>query len=174
MLLESAEKRERWFAVCCKPRQERIAQENLLRQGFQVYLPLIKVEKRCKGKWEEKVEVLFPRYVFIRVNPERKSISSVRSTRGVVGLVRFGEKPAVIPDEVMNALQQRTVSEFGLHQDEPLFTKGGAVRLTDGAFDGMEAVFVQPDGNRRVIILLDLLGKSNKVSVSLDSLAKIW
>ena len=32
---------ERWFAVCCKPRQEAVAEENLLRQGFRVYLPIL-------------------------------------------------------------------------------------------------------------------------------------
>ncbi len=31
----------RWLVVTCKPRQETIAQENLLRQGFTVYLPRI-------------------------------------------------------------------------------------------------------------------------------------
>ena len=173
MLLESTDKMERWFVVCCKPRQEQIAQENLLRQDFRVYLPLIKVQKRSKGKWEGKIEVLFPRYVFIRVNPQRKSISSVRSTRGVVGLVKFGEKLAVIPDEVMNVLQHRVMSESGLRQDEPLFSEGETIRLAGGAFDSMEGVFVQADGNRRVIILLDLLGKLNKVSVSLDWVSKV-
>lgn len=36
---------ERWFAVCCKPREELVAQENLLRQGFHVYLPQIQVKR---------------------------------------------------------------------------------------------------------------------------------
>ena len=42
---------ERWYAVCCKPRQEAVAEENLLRQGFQTYLPRIRMRQRRRGQW---------------------------------------------------------------------------------------------------------------------------
>jgi transcriptional antiterminator RfaH len=86
---------ERWFTICCKPRQELVAQENLLQQGFRVYFPLIKVKKHRQGKWIAVVEALFPRYISFQVNPFERSISPVRSTRGVVGLVSFDGQPAV-------------------------------------------------------------------------------
>ena len=83
-----------WYAVCCKPRQESVAEDNLLRQGFHVYLPRIRIRQRRRKQWLDAVEVLFPRYVFIRIDPLRRSTAAVRSTRGVVGLVRFGGQPA--------------------------------------------------------------------------------
>ena len=98
---------ERWYAVCCKPRQEAVAEENLLRQGFQVYLPRIRMRQRRRGAWIDAVEVLFPRYIFIRIDPKRRSTASVRSTRGAVGMVRFGGQPAVVPDAVIDALRER-------------------------------------------------------------------
>lgn len=160
---------ERWFAVCCKPRQELIAQENLQRQGFHVYLPRIRLKRRRQGKWVDVIEVLFPRYIFIRVDPVKNSIAPVRSTRGVVGLVRFGGQPAVVADEVMDALFRREDSDTNLHQDNhPLFGFGEAVRLTEGPLAGMEGVFVQDDGEKRVIVLLEMLGKANKVRVNRD------
>ena len=166
-----AEGSERWYAICCKPRQEAVAEENLLRQGFQVYLPRIRVRQRRHGQWLDAVEVLFPRYIFIRVDPLRRSTATVRSTRGVLGLVRFGGQPAVVPDEVMQALLRR--EDAGLHHDErPLFCSGEAVRLVEGPLCGMEAIFTQQDGERRVIVLLELLGKANKVSVSRDWIAR--
>ena len=106
---------ERWYAVCCKPRQEAVAEENLLRQGFQVYLPRIRMRQRRRGQWIDAVEVLFPRYIFIRVDTLRRSTAAVRSTRGAVGLVRFGGQPAVVPDAVMDALRQREDAASGLH-----------------------------------------------------------
>ena len=39
----------RWYAVCCKPRQEAVAEENLLRQDFHVYLPRIRIRQRRRG-----------------------------------------------------------------------------------------------------------------------------
>ena len=164
---------ERWYAVCCKPRQEGVAEENLLRQGFRVYLPRIRMRQRRRGQWIDAVEVLFPRYIFIRIDPLRRSTASIRSTRGAVGLVRFGGQPAVVPDEVMGALQQREDAGSGLHQDQrPLFSAGEAIKLVDGPLSGMEGVFTQQDGDKRVIVLLELLGKANKVSVSRDWIAR--
>jgi transcriptional antiterminator RfaH len=162
-----------WYAVCCKPRQEAVAEENLLRQGFHVYLPRIRIRQRRRGQWTDAVEVLFPRYIFIRIDPLRRSTATVRSTRGVVGLVRFGGRPAVVPDAVMAALSQREDAASGLHQDNrPLFSSGEQVKLVDGPLTGMEGVFTQQDGDKRVIVLLELLGKANKVSVSRDWIAR--
>ena len=162
-----------WFAVCCKPRQEAVAEENLLRQGFHVYLPRIRVRRRRRGQWIDAVEVLFPRYIFIRLDPQRRSTATVRSTRGVVGLVRFGGQPAVVPDSVMDALLRRADSTSGLHQDDrPLFSAGEPVKLSEGPLAGMEGVFNKMDGDKRVIVLLELLGKANKVRVNRDWIAR--
>ncbi len=164
---------DNWYAVCCKPRQEAVAEENLLRQGFRVYLPRIRIRQRRRGQWIDAVEVLFPRYLFIRIDPRRRSTAPVRSTRGVVGLVRFGGQPAVVPDAVMNALRQREDAASGLHEDKrPLFSAGEPIKLVDGPLAGMEGVFTQQDGDKRVIVLLELLGKANKVKVDRDWIAR--
>ena len=164
---------DRWYAACSKPRQEAVAEENLLRQSFHVYLPRIRIRQRRRGQWIDAVEVLFPRYLFIRLDPLRRSTATVRSTRGVVGLVRFGGQPVVVPDAVMDALLQREDAASGLHQDNrPLFSAGEAIKLVDGPLAGMEGVFTQQDGDKRVIVLLELLGKANKVSMSRDWIAR--
>ena len=162
-----------WYAVCCKPRQESVAEENLLRQGFHVYLPRIRIRQRRRGQWLDAVEVLFPRYIFIRLDPLQRSTSPVRSTRGVVGLVRFGGQPAVVPDAIMDALKQREDAASGMHEDQrPPFSAGEVVKIIDGPLSGMEGVFTQQDGEKRVIVLLELLGKANKVRVDRDWIAK--
>lgn len=163
----------RWYAVCCKPRQEAIAEVNLLRQSYHVYLPRIHMRLRRRGHWIDAIEVLFPRYIFIRLDPLLRSTASVRSTRGVVGLVRFGGQPATVPNEVMDTLLQREDAGSGLHQDQrPLFGTGEAIKLVDGPLTGMDGVFAQQDGDKRVIVLLELMGKANKVTVSRDWIAR--
>jgi transcriptional antiterminator RfaH len=151
-----------------------IAQENLLRQGFHVYLPRIQARKHCRGKWVKVVEPLFPRYLFIRVDPDRHSTASVRSTRGAVGLVRFGGQPAVVPDEVIEAISQQEDEATGLCKDDRIrFCEGQSVRVVEGPLAGMEGVFAQEDGEARVIVLMELLGKANKVRVSCDWVAPV-
>ncbi len=39
-----------WYAVFCKPRGEATAEANLLRQGYNIYLPRLVSERRKAGK----------------------------------------------------------------------------------------------------------------------------
>ena len=168
-----AKEKDCWYAVSCKPRQEAVAEENLQRQGFNVYLPRIQVRRRRRGQWLDIVEALFPRYLFILIDPVQRSTAPVRSTRGVVGLVRFGGKPAEVPANVISELMRREDSTSGLHLDSRVqFCAGDSIKLVEGPLAGMEGVFNQEDGERRVIVLLELLGQANKVTVSRDWIAR--
>lgn len=160
---------ERWYAVCCKPRQEAVAEENLLRQGYRTYLPRILNTRHRRGQWIDVIEPLFPRYLFIRIDPILRSTASVRSTRGAIDLVRFGGQPTVVPEQVIETIRRRADTNSGLHHDNrPLFCAGEAIRLAEGPLAGMEGVFTEKDGEKRVIVLLELLGKANKTRVNRD------
>ena len=164
---------ECWYTVFCKPRQEAIAEENLLRQGFHVHLPRISTRQWQRGRWVDIVEPLFPRYLFVRVDFHRRSMAPIRSTRGAVGLVRFGSAPAVVPHDVMAALLERADPSTGLHRDDQaLFRSGDLVKLVDGPLAGLQGVFSQKDGDERVIVLLELLGKANTLRISRDWIAR--
>ena len=56
-----------WYLIHTKIRQERVALENLERQGFECFLPLIRVEKLRRSALVVVEEPLFPRYLFIRL-----------------------------------------------------------------------------------------------------------
>lgn len=78
----------------------------------------------------------------------------------------------MVPDEVINTLLQRENPDSGLHQDNrPLFCAGEPVKLVEGPLAGMEGIFAQEDGEERAIVLLELLGKTNKIRVSRDWIA---
>ncbi len=162
-----------WYAVCCKSRQETIAQENLQRQNYHVYLPRLQTRKHRGGKWVDVVEALFPGYLFIRINPHEQSTAPVRSTRGAIGLLRFGGQPARVPEELIAGIRQREDAATGLHQDNrPQFSEGVAIKLVEGPLTGMEGIFSRQDSKGRVIVLLELLGKANKVTVQRDWIVK--
>lgn len=158
-----------WYVVCCKPRQESVAQENLKRQGFEVYLPRISARQRKRNRWVDSIQVLFPRYLFIRADRRRQSTASIRSTRGAVGLVRFGVEPAVVPDQVIEAIIAREDAATGLHVKVcPEFQAGEKVTMLEGPFAGLEGVFARDDGIERAILLIELLGKASRVRVNRD------
>ena len=114
-----------WYAVQTKPRQERVAEDNLARQDYTTYLPRLKTSKHRRGQWVDVVEPLFPRYLFIHVDPDEHSIAPVRSTLGVANLVRFGHRLKPVPTRVIDYLKQHEdPATHELADPAPRFTKG--------------------------------------------------
>ncbi|MDP1717305.1 MAG: transcription/translation regulatory transformer protein RfaH [Burkholderiales bacterium] len=157
-----------WYIVFCKPRGEELAVTHLENQGYAVYLPRLLGRHRRLGKWVERIEPLFPRYLFLRPRDETQSLAPVRSTFGVTGLVRFGGQPAVVPDALIEELRARQDAAAGMHVQRTLFQPGAPVKFVDGPFTGLEGVFSQETGEERVIVLLEMLGKMNRLKVDRD------
>ena len=136
-----------WYAIHSKPRQEERALENLQRQGFEAWLPLLTVEKVLRSKLVQVVEPMFSRYLFIRLDTEQTNWSPIRSTLGVSKLVSFGNRPAVVADELIEALQQ-------LPEQAPqrLIQPGQQVKIVSGPLRGLEGIYQQADGELRAIV----------------------
>ena len=159
----------RWHAVLCKPRREPVAEANLKNQGFEIYLPRIVGLRRKTGRWEQVIEPLFPRYLFLNADDTVRSLAPVRSTPGVTDLVRSGGAPALVPHGVVEALRDSADPETGCHRfGNAPFAHGARVRFAAGPFAGLEGVFEMESGESRVVILLELLGKTNRLTVSRD------
>ena len=161
-----------WFLVHTKPRQEKCALENLRRQGYQCYLPTIPSEKLCHGLLTVSGEPLFPRYLFIRLGQgdSAKSWAPIRSTRGVSRLVCFGNEPARVGDGLVESLR---IQEASIQSEpERLFKPGERVYLTEAPFSGIEGVFQIADGERRVMVLIEILSRPVAVRAAPASLRK--
>lgn len=155
-----------WYLVYTKPRHEELALANLMRQGYQAYLPRLRHWRKRRGKRVEVIEPLFPRYLFILLDNQLDNWSPIRSTLGVTSLVRFGTDPARVPDAFVAHLQERENAE-GLHEwVEPALVPGDTVRVAEGPFQGYEGVVLAPTGQERVILLLDLVGREVRTQVS--------
>ncbi|NQW81664.1 MAG: transcription/translation regulatory transformer protein RfaH [Polaromonas sp.] len=161
-----------WYLVYSKPRQELCSLENLERQGFECFLPLISVEKLRRKVIVVVQEPLFPRYLFIRLDAsqEGRSWNPIRSTTGVSLLVTFGQVPAKVDDQLVEIIRS-TVSDASVRQRH--FEPGELVRINDGPFAGLEAVYQMPDGEARVMVLIDILSKKVSLSIEPPSLSKI-
>lgn len=148
-----------WYLVYTKPRQETLAQANLERQDYGVYLPKVRQLRRRQGKQEAVVEPLFPRYLFINLDTQSDNWGPIRSTFGVSSLVRFGSEPAQVPDALVAHLKAQEGQE-GLHDwAVPKINVGDKVRVAEGPLKGYEGILLAKSGHERVILLLELLGK---------------
>ncbi len=86
-----------WYLVYSKPQQERVALENLERQGFTAYLPLVRARRRRQTRVVHVIEPMFPRYLFVNLSDLTDDWGPIRSTIGVSNLVRFGNEAARAP-----------------------------------------------------------------------------
>lgn len=142
-----------------KPRQEEIARINLVQQGFGAYLPLFKKFKKTEQGPVGVFEPMFPRYIFFRPGKPGQSISTVRSTKGITTLVRFGFEPAVMDEGLLERIRQLETDRNQATLLELSQLKAGqAVRLQHTALAGVEGL-IQSVSSRRVEVLLEILGR---------------
>ena len=145
---------------------------NLQNQGYQCFLPWLRCEKLRRGAVTVVQEPLFPRYLFVRLDAgvSGQSWAPIRSTIGVTRLVTFGNAPARIDDQLVKAL--RGSSQAPIQQTQRLFEPGDRLQISAGAFAGLEAIYQMPDGDSRVMVLIELLSKPTRLSLSPAQLRK--
>lgn len=164
---------KKWYLVYTKPRQERTARTNLDRQGYETYLPLMRKSLRRRGRRATSVVPMFPRYLFIHLDQSTDNWGPIRSTLGVVSIVRFGREPARAPDELVNYLHT-CEDEEGVQVIPPEDIRPGTkVRIADGAFTGYEGVYLARSSRERVVVLLQLCGRPARTVLDPDFLEVI-
>jgi transcriptional antiterminator RfaH len=151
----------RWYVVQCKPREDARALENLQRQGFECYGPQLLVEKLRHGRRARLAEPLFPGYLFIHLDDVNDNWYPIRSTRGVLKLVRFNNYPLAVKDHLIELIRQRLLTQL---PTKPYLVPGDPVRITEGPFAQIEAVFVANDGDERVALLINILSREQTLS----------
>lgn len=158
----SVEFPKQWYLVYTKPRQEEVARTNLSRQGYEIYLPLMRQPRRRRGRRIAVIGPMFPRYLFVHLDRQTDNWGPIRSTLGVVSIVRFGHEPAWAPDNLIVFLQSREDAQGvqAISPDE--YQPGSRVRVTDGSLMGYEGIFLARTGHDRVAVLLDIMGRSSR------------
>lgn len=159
-----------WYLILTKSRQERIAVDNLERQQYETYLPLLDVRRRKDGEFVVTSEPMFPRYLFISLSDTVDNWGPIRSTRGVAGLVRFGGQPSKVPDALIQCLRENSVEQSKRTSSAPSFTKGDRVIIMEGPFAGYEAIFEAANSQQRVSVLLNIVDGEMRLSVGVGSL----
>lgn len=161
-----------WYLLYCKRSEQERAVINLDRQGAECYYPQVMIEKVVRGKRCLCNEPLFPSYIFVNFDPETLSYTTVRSTRGVADFIRQGALPQIVSEELIYNLMINEDNEENNHLFETLPQPGDKLKLEQGKFKGLEAIYQEPDGEKRSFMLINLLGKAVKISIENKDLIK--
>jgi transcription elongation factor/antiterminator RfaH len=154
---------ERWFLAHTLPKSERRAEMHLRAQGFRTYLPQIKKTVRHARQFREVQAPLFPRYMFLIIDPSRDRWLSVRSTVGVSSLFTCEGRPVPVPAGIVESLIAH--SDGSLTSLDAGLTKGQSVRIVSGPFANLVGTLDRLDAAGRTRVLLDIMGKAVPVAI---------
>ena len=154
-----------WYMIQSKPRQELIAEQNLLNQSYTVFLP--------KATINNKIVSLFPRYLFVQLDDKAQSWTPIHSTRGVSNFVRFGLQFAKVPNDVIDCIKERHNQTVDKIIELSNFKSGDKVQITEGAFEGCEAIFNSYNSDERICLLMNLIGKQHQIVLPKKSVVAV-
>ena len=151
-----------WYLVKTKSKQENISILNLENQNFHVYCPHARINNKNVA--------LFPGYIFIQLDKDTQNWSPIRSTKGVLYFVRFGLSYAKIPDSIIEFIKTNELNTAKQLKNINKFKSGDKVQITDGVFKNCIAIFKSYKSDERVILLMNLLGQQQKLTIKQESL----
>lgn len=155
-----------WYLLQCKPRQDERAQFNLLQQDYTTFRPQLMSERIVRGKRLKVLDSLFPGYLFIQLSGD-DNWAPIRSTRGVSRIVEFSHEPAIVHEQVIEHLRERSLKPVLPPADHTL-EPGETLNIVQGPFSPLEGVFMSMQGAERVMILLQFLNRQQHVCVPLN------
>ena len=150
---------EKFAVVIAKPRQEEKAACNFELQGIEYFLPRLKRRKE--------IIPLFPRYLFASID---QGFHKLYTTKGVQGLVTFGQYPALVCSKVIGMVKA-LCDEKGVYKvDTRKFRQGQKVKPKDGLFSGQFGTVARLSDSGRIEVLMNILGRSTRVVMDEDDI----
>ena len=153
-----------WAVVNTHPHREQIALENLQRQDFTAYCPMLRRRRSHARRVTSVLRPLFPGYLFVSTGTNFGRWRPILSTYGVRSIVRSGQNISCIDHAFIATLRGREVDGAIVRPLMP-YQVGQSVKIADGPFDGLVATVIEMDEKERLVVLLDLMNRSTKVSL---------
>jgi transcriptional antiterminator RfaH len=170
-----------WACAGLRPNAYRIAQRNLLRQGYRTFVPMMRETRRQSKRFVEVIAPVFPGYIFIGLARDQRW-TPINNTLGVTRLVSFcGDgRPAPLPADLMADLLQ-SCDEEGRIAAPPSIAIASEARLARGPLQGIAGKVTRLKSGERVELLMTLFQreitvttvKQNIVSAASQSKARL-
>lgn len=161
-----------WYVAHTKANCERSARDRLVGDGFSVYFPQVREERRYAKSLQVVTRPLFPSYIFVAAD-ERGS-RPIRMTTGIAGVIRNPE-PILVRQDVIDSMQRREVRGFVVLDDEPVFGyfhAGQRVSIIGGCYRGFDGVFRTRVGSDRAAIMVRLFSRECRAEIRLEDIER--
>lgn len=160
-----------WYALYTRHHHEKSIVRTLTAKGFTVFLPVYAAPRQWKDRTKIVSLPLFSCYVFIQGGLHRQL--DIVTTPGVFGLVCSAGVPATIPAQEIDAIRQAVERSVKI-EPHPFIHRGDRVRVKSGPLDGIEGILVRKKNFSRLVLTVELLGKSAAVEVDVATVERIY
>jgi transcriptional antiterminator NusG len=171
----------RWYVIHTYSGYENKVKTNLehritsMDMGDKIYQVLVPTEEEIEiknGKRHPVEKKVFPGYVLVEMIMGDDSWYVVRNTPGVTSFVGSGNKPTPLTDGEVRAILRQI--KLDAPKYKVAFTKGEAVRVTDGPFTDLHGVVdeVNPERNK-VKVLVSIFGRETPVELDFLQIEKL-
>ena len=163
---------KKWFVFYTRSRQEKMVNDQLVKRGFEPYLPLQIVMRQWSDR-KKKVEVpLFNSYIFVSV--EEHAIPDVLQVPGIARNIRLDGKPAILQPRELQTI--RRFIETGLlietTRQAESFSIGDPVEVMDGPLRGVLGTLTNFHNKTHFSVLLESIGQVITVQIESKILRK--
>ncbi len=153
-----------WYAIQTCPRHEKRAAEELEQKGIITFLPLVTRIHRWSDR-RKKVDLpLFSCYAFVNIVPTLETRVSVLRTNGVLSFVGSQNQGTPIPEVEIQNIRTLLANEIPF-TSYPFLRVGQRVRICGGCMDGVEGILIRQNGDRRLVLSVEMLQRSLAVSI---------
>jgi transcription termination/antitermination protein NusG len=171
----------RWYVIHTYSGYENKVKTNLehriqsMDMGDKIYQVLVPTEEEIEiknGKRHPVERKIFPGYVLVEMVMSDDSWYVVRNTPGVTSFVGSGNKPTELTETEVRAILRQI--KLDAPKYKVAFTKGEAVRVTDGPFTDLHGVVdeVNPERNK-VKVLVSIFGRETPVELDFLQIEKL-
>ena len=157
---------EPWYVLWTRSYCEQLVYDQLASRSYRLFLPLMEVWSRRRGRRHLIQVPMFPGYLFLRHALDKTSDTDIRKARGLVTILgESWERRAVVPQREIEAIERLVKSELPV-LPHPYLREGQRVRITRGPMADVEGILVRCDSRKGVVVLsVDLLRRSVAVEV---------
>jgi transcription antitermination factor NusG len=160
--IQSASGAPNWYALFTRHQHEKSVAFALSNKSHEVYLPLYRSVRRWQDRAKALWLPLFPCYVFIREGMDRQL--QILTTPGVINIVKWGGRPAIVPKTQLDAIRQ-IVESCPNVETHPYLQSGDRVRVKSGPLMGLEGILTRKKGVARLVVSMEMLGRSAAVEI---------
>src|ERR1700722_3563638 len=146
-----------WHALFTRHQHEKAVALGLSNKNHEVYLPVYHSVRQWQDRAKQISLPLFPCYVFIRGGLDRQL--EIVTTPGVLYVVAWGGRPAVVPQTQLDSVRRMIDSRLTV-ETHPYLQCGDRVRVKSGPLMGLEGILTRTKGVARLVVTMELLGRS--------------